>query len=183
MTKPATEPEASWSILVRPEDVPENGLKLSAIADAKICAGLARLAGVDAVLRLQADLDVVRRGKAGLSVSGIVSARVRQTCVLTLEPLENDINEPIAATFSASSSTALPDIGEAILAAEDDEPPEPLIDGRADLGRLATEFFVLAVDRYPRRPGAEFQPPVVGAAGESPFAALAALKKDPVPPS
>ena len=54
---------------------------------------------------------------------------------------------------------------------------EPLIGGSIDLGALATEFLILGLDPYPRKPGATFQPPADAKPEESPFAALAALKK------
>ena len=59
----------------------------------------------------------------------------------------------------------------------DKEPPEPLVDGKIDLGALATEFLVLGIDPYPRKAGAEFTPPKVGDDDAHPFAALEALKK------
>ena len=55
--------------------------------------------------------------------------------------------------------------------------PEPLAGGAVDLGAIATEFLILAIDPYPRKPGAVFEPPDVGDDSDQPFAALAALKK------
>ena len=55
--------------------------------------------------------------------------------------------------------------------------PEPLIGGVVDLGALATEFLILGLDPYPRKAGAVFQPPAQAQPDESPFAALAKLKK------
>lgn len=186
MTKSAT-PGPCWSIPVRLDDVPAEGLSVSAVADPATCACVAQLAGVDAVLRLEANFDVVRRGQAGMSVMGTVSARVRQTCGLTLETLENEISEPVGVTFmppgQAAGGEAGSETDEVVLSADDDEPPEPLVDGRADLGRLATEFLLLAVEKYPRKPGAEFRPTSVGDAGGSAFDALAALTKDRNPAS
>ncbi len=40
-----------------------------------------------------------------------------------------------------------------------DEPPEPLVGGTVDLGAIATEFLILGIDPYPRKPGAEFDAP------------------------
>ena len=54
---------------------------------------------------------------------------------------------------------------------------EPLTGGVVDLGALATEFLILGLDPYPRKPGAVFQSPEETAAGEGPFSALAALQK------
>jgi uncharacterized metal-binding protein YceD (DUF177 family) len=179
MTKPVSLPQTCWSIPLRVDNVPEDGLHLTVTADPDTRNCVAKLAGVDAVLRLDANFEVARHGSAGLTVTGTVGARVRQTCVLTLEPVESDISEPVRLTFAPpGAAVAITEMVEAVLAADDDDPPEPLVDGRVDLGPLATEFLVLAVDKYPRKPGAEFQPTVVGKAVGSPFDALAVLKKD-----
>ena len=50
-------------------------------------------------------------------------------------------------------------------------------DGVVDLGAVATEFLLLGIDPYPRKPGAVFDAPPAGDAAGHPFAALAALKK------
>jgi len=66
----------------------------------------------------------------------------------------------------------------AVSAAALDEEPEPLVDGRIDLGAIATEFLVLGIDPHPRKRGVAFELPVVEADPDvHPFAALAALKK------
>jgi hypothetical protein len=54
--------------------------------------------------------------------------------------------------------------------------PEPLVDGKIDLGALATEFLILGLDPYPRKPGAVFDPPPEERSGDGPFAGLAKLK-------
>ena len=59
----------------------------------------------------------------------------------------------------------------------DDEPPEPLFGGKLDLGTIATEFMLLGIDPYPRKPGAEFAPVKADDGSAKPFAALEALKK------
>ena len=53
------------------------------------------------------------------------------------------------------------------------------MDGIVDLGALATEFLILGLDPYPRKPGAVFEPPRERAADEGPFAALAGWSKGP----
>ena len=55
--------------------------------------------------------------------------------------------------------------------------PEPLIGGVVDLGALATEFLILGLDPYPRKPGAVFEPPQDVKPDPGPFAALAGLKE------
>ncbi len=59
--------------------------------------------------------------------------------------------------------------------------PDPIVEGRIDLGAAALEFLVLALDPYPKRPGAMFADVVAGGddAELSAFAALARLKDVP----
>jgi hypothetical protein len=47
-----------------------------------------------------------------------------------------------------------------------------------DLGALATEFLLLGLDPYPRKPGAVFEPPRDNRPEPGPFAGLAGLIKD-----
>ena len=95
-------------------------------------------------------------------------ARVGQTCVVSLEPIESELDEAIDATFGPPGAAVRTDA---------DEPPGPLAGGSVDLGALATEFLILGIDPYPRKEGVEFAPPKVEDAGEHPFAVLAPLKK------
>jgi hypothetical protein len=64
--------------------------------------------------------------------------------------------------------------------AEQPDPPDPIINGKIDVGSLASEFLALGLDAYPRKPGAQFQNPDGEPDDEkaSPFAALARFKKD-----
>jgi Large ribosomal RNA subunit accumulation protein YceD len=164
-----------WSVPVRLDEIPETGLHLDIEADAAVRTAVAAAAGVNEVPQLTAGFDVARHGRDGLHVVGTVSARVRQTCVVTLDPVENEIAEGIDLVFvSPSALGAL--ANEVNLATEAVEPPEPLIDGVVDLGVIAAEFLMLSIDPYPRKPGAVFEPPQTADAGSHPFAALAALR-------
>jgi uncharacterized metal-binding protein YceD (DUF177 family) len=168
-----TQPAQPWHVPVRLEDVPETGLHLDLVADERVRAGLAALAGVPDMPRLEAVIDLARHGN-GLRATGRVSATVEQICVVTLEPVENQVEESIDVIF-APSSTGDSDGPNALL--EADEPPEVLSDGTADLGAIATEFLLLGIDPYPRKPGVEFAPPLDERTAATPFAALAKLKE------
>ena len=156
------------------EDIAETGQHFELGAEAGARAGVARLAGLREVLRLAASFDVTRHGAGGLRVAGHVSATVGQTCVVTLDPVSNEVEEDIDLIF-LPGAVAPERAGSGL---EMREGPEPLIDGEIDLGAVATEFLVLGLDPYPRRPGAQFEaPPAVDAADAAgPFAALARLK-------
>jgi uncharacterized metal-binding protein YceD (DUF177 family) len=131
---------------------------------------VARTAGLRELPRLEASFDVTRHGAGGLHVAGKVSATVGQTCVVTLEPLVNEIDEAVDLIF-------LPGTGVAEQPkAEVRDGPESLVEGKVDLGAIATEFLVLGLDPYPRKSDAVFQPPADDEPAPGPFAALAALK-------
>ena len=112
-------------------------------------------------------------------MTGRVSATVGQTCVVTLEPIENQIEEAVDLVFAPVPAGAAGRKGCGAQAQGHDEPPETLIGGMIDLGAVATEFLMLGIDPYPRKAGAQFAPPKIEDAGAHPFAALEALKKKP----
>jgi uncharacterized metal-binding protein YceD (DUF177 family) len=168
----------TWSVPVTRAEIPEEGKHFELAADEATRAEIARLASLRSLPRLQATFNVARQGSDGLRVTGEISATVGQTCVVTLEPLDNKIREEVDLIFMPP--------GPAIADADDGEDTEvvdpgdsePLIGDTIDLGVVATDFLMLGIDPYPRKPGAKFEPP---AADEDeaahPFAALAALKK------
>ncbi len=169
---------APWVVPVAVDDIPEEGgQRFDLVADPSTRAAVARIAGLRELPRLEANFEVTRFGVGGLRVAGRVSATVGQTCVVTLEPLTDEVEEEIDLEFAPPVAAAR-QAEEAGPADEAANHTEPLIDGTIDLGVLATEFLILGIDPYPRKPDAVFQPPQDATAEESPFAALAALKKD-----
>lgn len=167
-----------WSQKVSVEEVPEAGLHVDLDADGATRGALAEAAGLRDLPRLQASLDVSRHGRGGLRVDGEMSATVGQTCVVSLEPMESEINERIDLVFTPGAGSALTEgSGEASMQFGEAEPPEPLIGGEIDLGAIVTEFLMLGIDPYPRKEGVEFEAPQHEEPSEHPFAVLAALKK------
>lgn len=164
----------AWSVPVEVAGVPEAGLHVEFEANEAARVAIAGLAGLTGVPKLHASFDLARRG-AGVHVTGRVGAEIGQTCVVTLEPLTNTVDEEIDLVF-------LPGVPEPRAegsAETEDEPPEPLVNGRVDLGRIATEFLMLGIDPYPRKAGATFDAPKADDDTVHPFAGLAALKKGP----
>lgn len=181
-----------WSVPVIVDDIPETGLHLEIEASEAERDAIAHAVELRALPRLSAVFDLARRGD-GVSVSGLVSARVGQTCVVSLEPIENDVEEAVDLLFApgadaesadagkrlktSAGSAAKPDSGSAKKDAE--EPPEPIVGGSIDLGAVAVEFLMLGIDPYPRKAGVQFMAPKTDDAASHPFASLAALKKRP----
>ena len=184
MTKTGTtEKHDPWRVPIAAAQIPETGLHRDLEADQAIRNAVADVGGLREVLSVQASFDVTPKSGGSFHVAGHVRARIGQTCVVTLEEIESDIDEPIDLTFAPSEQipqmAALVDEAEAS-DEETPDPPEPIENGMIDLGRLATDALFLAVDPYPRKPGAVFEPVVEAADPEDhPFAALKALKAEP----
>jgi uncharacterized metal-binding protein YceD (DUF177 family) len=156
------------------DDIPETGQHIELAPDEAVSSVVAELAGVLGMPRLQASFDLTRPGADALRVVGTVSATVEQICVVTLEPMQSEVEEVIDLLFTAG-----PVAGDAPAQPHDaaaNEPPEPLQDGVVDLGAVATEFLLLGIDPYPRKPDAVFAPPAAREPAGGAFAALAALK-------
>jgi uncharacterized metal-binding protein YceD (DUF177 family) len=177
-----TEQPDPWRVPVTVTQVPETGLHRDIEADAAVRGAIADIGGLREVLSAQASFDVTPKSGGRFHVAGQVRARIGQTCVVTLEEIENDIDEPIDLIFAPPEQ--IPQMADLVDEAEETnqetpDPPEPIVDGVIDLGRLATDALFLAIDPYPRKPDAVFEPMVEAADPEDhPFAALKALKAD-----
>jgi uncharacterized metal-binding protein YceD (DUF177 family) len=185
-TNSMTDKSDSWSVPVIVAQIPDAGLHRDIEADRAVRDAMAEVAGLREILSASASLDVTPKSGGRVHVAGHVRARIGQTCVVTLEPIENDIDEPIDLIFAPPEQ--IPQLADLVDEAADSDveipdPPEPIVDGVIDLGRLATDALFLGIDPYPRRPDAVFEPPVVAADPEDhPFAALKALQLDAKPP-
>lgn len=165
-----------WSHPVVVAKIPESGLHVAFEADAEQRAALAQIGGLRNVQRASAVFDLFHGRSGAVEVTGHVTARVGQECVVTLEPIENDIDEAIDVVFAEPDTGAgaarAPDDGE-----EEPDPPELVDNGVIDLGKLAADMFFLGIYPYPRKADAVFEAESETDDPEDhPFAALKALK-------
>jgi hypothetical protein len=167
---------APWSAPLRIEDVPETGCHIALTADEPTRQAIAVTAGLRELPRLDAVFDVMRSGHDRLHVSGRVSAKVGQICIVTLELIDSELTEAFDLVFMPAHPAVA---GEDKSTGLDAEEVETLVDGTVDLGALATEFLILGIDPYPRKPGAVFEPPASPEPAGGAFADLAALQKKP----
>lgn len=180
-----------FSRTVAVDSVGEAGVNVRFSATPEECGRIAELDELVAVRDLTVEAQLTRRGREGVNARGRVTAVVTQTCVVTLDPFETQVDESFDIAFAPEAEAraayeramaeleAAPAPDKARLLAEQPDPPDPIIDGRIDLGALACEFLALGLDPYPRKPGVAFEghaeddePP------PSPFAALSRIKKD-----
>ena len=178
---PASGPDP-WRVPVIVAQIPDTGLHRKLEASAAERQAIAEVGGLREVLSAHADLDVVPRSGGRVQVTGTIRARVGQTCVVTLDPMESEIEEDVDLMFAPEAEVRR--MADLIEEGQDDEepqevidPPEPIVNGMIDLGRIATDALFLAVDPYPRKEGAVFEAEVTAPDPEDhPFAALKALQ-------
>lgn len=175
-----TQPPVLFDLKVRVDSLRDREEDIAFPVPEATLGALARTIGVDKVLSSVAELHLVPDG-AAVDVTGFIRATVIQTCVVSLEPFEAVIDEPIDVRFAPRSEI------EAAIANHVDEDgeegsagmadaPEPIVEGVMDLGALLQEFLALGVDPYPRKPGVAFEEPAADDETIKPFAALAQLR-------
>ena len=194
------DPEFSFSVDV--EYLPPMGRSYAIKASEEERARVAARLNLQEVETLTATFEVKFQG--GLIVAtGSLEAKVTQSCVVSLAPVPAVLSETIEASYMTEErATKEQAKREKILAKkkagfkaspEDEEfielgrqdPPEVAQGGRIDLGELAVVHLALALEPYPRAPGAAFDSAAWGMEPEkegdtpqtSPFAALAKLKQ------
>ncbi|WP_417581201.1 YceD family protein [Pelagibacterium sp.] len=166
---------------IRVDKIPTAGRVTVIKTDAEQREVLAERLKVSEVTDFSAEVTATRF-RGGIQAKGNVSGTVIQPCVVTGDPISQTISEPIDRVFlpghdAASEATAGAEI---FVNLEDDDLPDYFEGDEIDLADLVLEVFALAIDLYPRKPGAALAGEQAGddPVELSPFAALKTLKKD-----
>lgn len=178
---PAVSQGRLLSLSFRVDDVPPRGLSGTLTAGAEELAALARDFDLADIAFLKMDYELMPIGARRFRLLGRVKAQVTQSCVVTLEPVENMIDEPVDLELWPKEDVEETEYAEdeegAALALEG---PEPILNDRIEIGQLAYEHFSTALDPYPRKAGVEldWRDPRADDGSESgnrPFAELGSL--------
>ena len=165
------------------DELPTTGETVSLTANDETRQNIAERLNLDGLNSFAGQLSVAPAPGREIHVSGRMAAKVVQTCVVTGDMLENDLDVDIELTFTTDPERAHVDVDEL-----DDEntveTPELVENGQLDLGEIAIEELSLNIDPYPRKPGTPFVDISTDKTGEvddeiekaNPFAKLAALK-------
>jgi hypothetical protein len=169
--------EIAFSRPVRVDALPKDGFEETIEASPAERAALAKRYGLPEIGRLTASFVLRPAGRGGVRVAGAVHAELIQTCVVSLEPFAATLDEPIDVRFAPRVEEGAARRGASrgqieTIFVDADDPPDPIVDGRIDLGALAAEFMALGLDPYPRSPGAAFASLVEAETPDSPFEAL-----------
>lgn len=167
------DPHSPVSFQAHVARLPHKGMPVTIEADAAQRAALAEAHGLVSVETYRAELLVTPWRRNGVRVSGMVTADITQSCVVTLNPLTAHIEEAVEGLFLPEESRLgrrdLQEGGEIMLDAEGPDAPEVFSGDTVDVGALAEQFFGLAIDPYPRQPGVSLDAAPDGGEGENEF--------------
>lgn len=154
-------------------------------------AALAKRFGFVALPAFSARVTVDRRPGAQVVVEGRLRGKIVQACILTLDPVTQELDETFRLVFQRDFADERdPESGDAVISSQADS-PEPLQGNLLDVGEIVAEQLSLAADPYPRKPGVKLEDvipkPAVRRGGRPPpkdpkrhpFAGLAALRDKP----
>jgi uncharacterized metal-binding protein YceD (DUF177 family) len=153
-----------------------DGERLDLVADEVERNAVARRLGLEAIERLEAHVTLSRTGEV-VRASGRLTAALKQSCVVTGDPVVAHIDDAFDLVFMREPQTGCDD--EIELGPSDCD--TVFYEGGAiDLGGAIADTLALSVDPYPRSASADMALKEAGVLTEGeagPFAALAQLKK------
>lgn len=157
--------DLGWVYLIDQGEIGQNPYhKAIAAGEADLKALAARL-GIPGVQSLSAEvvLQRVPGNKAVIHVEGMLKADVTQSCIISHAPVKGHIEEEFEGWYADPSSfTSLArarhekagkaaDIEIPIM--DEREDPEPMVNGKIDLGDLVAQYLSLSLNPYPRAHG------------------------------
>lgn len=172
-----TAPEFSRPLAL--DDIKPDGSIVKLTATDEERERLARRFDLPDVERMVAEFKVTR-GASGIPIRviGHVEARVTQNCVVSLEAFTSEVGDDFEVEFVPGDDAAAAED----FAAEGVD-AEPLNGDEIDLGELAAQQLAVALDPYPRKPGAEQPEWAKGrenkeeSGTDNPFSVLSELRK------
>jgi uncharacterized metal-binding protein YceD (DUF177 family) len=176
--------DAQRPILSRPLKVDEirDGASDEIVATGAELEAVVKMLDLVALDRLTFSYRIDHGGGGRLVLTGTLNADAKQTCVVSLEPVEARLEVPVEMEFWPAELLPRPERDAAEPGAGVLDWPEAIRNGKIDLGPIVYETLATALDPYPRRPEARFdwpqgERPEGEDAGTGPFASLAALKR------
>lgn len=180
--------QQEWSIFLETEDIDESGIDMDVALPDECKESICQRLNLQSIKSLKANLRFERHAvNKAVHVEGSITADVEQKCVVTMEPVCEQVTDEFEAWYSDKGQTvsfakarrermsAQEQDEQPVLEEEDD--PESIVDGKIDIGELIVQYFSLALEPYPRIAGARgnFGDPLEDAPEDTynnPFAAL-----------
>ena len=159
--------EQEWSHFFDADDVDRSRPTTVKIeASEEECADLARRFVVESISKAEADLTLIRESGT-IRVTGQFHCTITQNCVVTLEPFDTELSEPVEGWFAdkenrvsfaaAKKEREVVKSHAEVEILEESEDPEAIIEGRIDLGELVAQHISLTIPLYPRKDGVKYE--------------------------
>ena len=123
-------------------------------ADEAELSALQKRYAVEALRLVSANLTVAPEAEGTVKVTGQVRADLSQICSVSLEPVDETIDEAVSVTYLPPGVEEPEMTAESLLESQEDYEP---FDGISfDLGELVAQEIAAAIDPYPRKSGVIF---------------------------
>jgi uncharacterized metal-binding protein YceD (DUF177 family) len=177
---------SAFSFPVKVGHVSANPVTVTISADQTDLAKLKAQWDVLDVRAFDAEIAIGRWKRDGVRLKGRVRTTIEQACVVTLDPVEQHIDEEVETVFLPENSRLAKRMtdgsGEMFLDPEGPDLPDTFTGDTIDVGAVAAEFAALAIDPYPRKPDLDYADRIESDETTdkkpSPFAVLQGLKRD-----
>lgn len=158
---------SEWTALVEVEKLPAAPKIFKIEADEQERVDLARRMGIVSVEKAEADITLQRVSGGVIHALGSLRAEVTQSCVVSLAPVREVIEEEFEGWFGSDSSAVsfaraksdrdAKKSGMESEILEESVDPEPIVNGAVDIGELAAQHLSLSLDPYPHAPGVKYE--------------------------
>jgi uncharacterized protein len=161
-------------------EIPDAGLSVTRTATSGELSAIAQALEIVSCEAVMVDYAIRPLGEGRYRMSGRLSARLTQSCVVSLAPIPQTLEESFDVTFWPGAS--LPQVGDGEAEVLSVPEIEPIEHGAIEAGRVLFEILSAALDPYPRQAGARFaweDPAGIAEQSRSgPFASLKKLKDE-----
>jgi uncharacterized metal-binding protein YceD (DUF177 family) len=165
--------DEEFSRVIRAGHIKETTHEHKVVADESARAALAKRFGLQSIAHLSGDFKLRHERRGIVAATLLMRARVTQTCVVSLVPFDAEITEDTALRFVPAQTVPEGEEEEELTPESLEGPDEiPYAGDIIDLGAALAEQLALALEPYPRKPGAEL-PSEATDDSTNPFAALA----------
>jgi hypothetical protein len=172
-----TQPLA-WSHRV--SEIPDAGLSITRTASPAERSAIVQALGIVSCEAVTADYVIRALGEGRYRMSGRISAQLTQSCVVTLAPIPQTLEESFDVSFWPGGS--LPQVGGAESEVLSVPEIEPIEHGAIEAGRVLFEILSASLEPYPRQAGARFEwearENIAEPGPTGPFASLKKLKDE-----
>lgn len=159
--------KSEWSYLVSAEDIGGEPKTYTFTASERERIDLARRYAIVSVEAATATITVQQIGGGMFHAMGAIRADVTQSCVVSLAPVAAHIEDEFegwfgdknrAVSFAKAKTEREAKKGMVeVEILEESVDPEPIVNGKMDIGELAAQYLSLSLDPYPHAPGVSSQ--------------------------